>query len=89
MKGEVEELVLTFERALVDILANSRMKRSDVELEMLKQGSLNNVAIHCCPQSPSQIQSLSCLFTNELIQKGLGFDGTLEVRHMRLRRGLH
>ena len=89
MKGEVEELVLTFERALVDILANSRMTRSEVELEMPKQGSLNDVAsIHCCPQSASQAQSLSRLFTSELILRGLGFDGTLEERRKRLRLAL-
>ena len=89
MKGEVEELVSTYEKTLVDILANSRMTRSDVELEMPKQGSLNDVAsIHCCPQSASQIQSLSRLFTSELILRGLGFDGTLEVRRERLRLAL-
>lgn len=85
MKGEVEELVLTLERALVDILANSRMTRSDVELDMPTEGSLNDVAsIHCCPQSASQRQSLSRLLTNELILRGLGIDGTLEVRRERL-----
>ena len=89
MKGEVEELVSTYEKTLVDILANSRMTRSDVELEMPKEGSLNDVAsIHCCPQSASQIQSLSRLFTSELILRGLGFDGTLEVRRERLRLAL-
>ncbi len=89
MKGEVEELVSTYEKTLVAILANSRMTRSDVELEMPKQGSLNDVAsIHCCPQSASQIQSLSRLFTSKLILRGLGFDGTLEVRRERLRLAL-
>ena len=85
MKGEVEELVSTLERALVDILANSRMTRSDVEFDTPTEGSLNDVAsIHCRPQTASQRQSLSRLFTSELILRGLGIDGTLEVRRERL-----
>lgn len=88
IKGEVEELVSTLERALVEILAESRMTRSDVELEPAMD-SLNDVmSIHYSPVTVSQKQSLSRLFTNELILRGLSVDGALEIRRERLRHAL-
>ncbi len=88
IKGEVEELVSTLERALVEILAESRMTCCDVELEP-SMDSLNDVMlIHCSPVTVSQKQSLSHLFTNELILRGLSIDGALEMRRERLRHAL-
>ena len=85
MRGEVEELVLTLERSLVDVLAESQMTRFDVEFDHPPDSSLNDItSIHCNPQSASQQQSLSRLFTNELILRGLSIDGTLEARRERL-----
>lgn len=88
IKGEVEELISTLERALVEILAESKMTRFDVELDPTTE-TLNDVtSIHCSPQTVSQQQSLSRLFTNELILRGLDIDGSLETRRERLRHAL-
>jgi hypothetical protein len=51
--------------------------------------SLNDVmSILCSPETVSQKQSLSRLFTNELILRGLSIDGALEMRRERLRHAL-
>ena len=82
MRGEVEDLVSTLERALVDVPAESQMTRFDVEFHDPPDSSLNDItSIHCNPQSASRRQSLSRLFTNELsILRGLSINGTLEAQ---------
>jgi hypothetical protein len=71
MQAEVTELVPSLERSLVEILAESRMTCSDVELDDPRECLSNDTtSIHFCPASASQNQSYSQLLTNKLIRKG-------------------
>ncbi|KAI2505453.1 hypothetical protein MHU86_8976 [Fragilaria crotonensis] len=86
MQAEVEELVSTLERALIEILAESKVTRHDIELDTPPESSVNdNASIHFCPNSASQRHSFSRLLTNELILRGLDINGSLEIRREGLR----
>jgi hypothetical protein len=86
IRAEVTELVLTLERALVEILTESRLTRCDVEANAPTEGSLNDAnSIHFRPANPSQKHLHSRLLTNELILRGLEISGALETRRERLR----
>jgi hypothetical protein len=84
MQAEVTELVSTLEMALGEILGESRMTRSDIELDTPVKSSRNDTTlIHFHPENTSQSHSFAHLLTNELILRGLDINGTLETRRGR------
>jgi hypothetical protein len=85
MRALVTELVSTLEMALGEILGESRMNCSDIELDTPVESSRNDTtSIHFHPENTSQSQSFAHLLTNELILRGLNINGTLETRRGRL-----
>ena len=89
MRAEVAELVLTLERALVEINEESRITRFDVELDAPSEASFkDNMSIHFLPDTATERQAFSCLFTNELMLRGHDINGNLETRRERLQLAL-
>jgi hypothetical protein len=86
MEVEVEELLSTLECALEEVQAESKMTRSDVEIDVPSQSSMcDPQSIHFCPTNDMQRQVLSRLITRELILRGLDIHGSLEARRENLR----
>ena len=82
---EVKELLTTLEGPLDEIQAESQMTCSDVEILFPSQSSTcDPQSIHFCPTNSMQRSSFSRLVTNELIMRGLGVHGTLEIRQAKL-----
>ena len=85
MKSEVQDFLTTMEGALEEVQAESKMNRSDVELDIPSESSrCDPLSIHFCPTNATQRQSFSGLITNELILRGLDINGTLETRREKL-----
>ena len=82
---EVKELLATLDGALDEIQAELHKTRSDVEILFPSQSSTcDPQSIQFCPTNATQRSSFSRLVTNELIMRGLGVHGTLEIRQAKL-----